>query len=182
MNINEYNYLNNYNEIKHLYENFPKIKKFINENNTTNIMNNIDKFITYFKNDFIIDKAEQTFIISCIFEYDLFKKTIINKMNQKLFKEIIVKKITENLSDISEYSDVIETSVMLCNLKIEDETKINHNYSIIKKIIKTKEIKYNYCFLFDNIKYYKSDIDKIKSYAAFIDVILGDFLSTKTYY
>ena len=50
MNIDNYNYLSNFSDILYIYNNFDKVKEFINKYNNNNIMDNINKFITLFKN------------------------------------------------------------------------------------------------------------------------------------
>lgn len=182
MKIEKYKKIKNYEDIYYLYNSYNNIKDFIDENISDNLIKNINKFIKYFKNDFKISKEEQKFIYSCFFEYDYFKKAIKIKINKNKFKKIIVEKVMETLNDISKYSDIIENTIILCNLKNNIKNNTNHNYKVIKKIIKSKSIGNNYCFLFDNIKYFKEDINKLKSYATFIDLILDDYLETKSYY
>lgn len=182
MNIQKYTYLSKYEDISYIYEKFENVKKFIDNNSSNSIMTNLNKFITLFYNDFKFDIYEQRFIISCLFEYDYFQKIILTKVNNNNYKKTIVQKVIENLNELANYSNIIEQSTILCNFKENNPKDLNHNYNIIKKIIKTKKTNFNYCFLFDNIKYFKNDKNKLNNYINFVNDILNEYLDSKTYY
>ena len=182
MDIIKYKNLSNFEDIKFIYEKFRDAKKYINDNHSDNIMNNINKFITFFINDFKIDQIEQRFIISLFFQYDYFIKEINNNITLPIYRKIIVNKVLTTLNELKKYSSLIDNSIILCNFKENNKKNINYNYSIIKKIIKSKETKNNYYFLFDSIEYFKNDSNKLRSYIVFIDMMLNDYLNTKSYY
>lgn len=167
-------------DIDYIYEKFPKAKEFIDNNNIS--ISNIDKFITLFKNNFKIDKTELRFIISCFLEYDYFQKEIKNKLTKKSFEKIVVNKVIQTLKELSDFIDIVEDSVILCNIDLENEEKIHQNFLIIKKIIHQQKNINNYYYLFDNPNYFKSDINKITTYASIVDIILNDYIESKSYY
>lgn len=172
--------LKNKNDIEYIQKNFKNAKEFIDNNN--NIINNIDKFITLFKKNFKIDKIEQGFILSCFLEYNYFQEEIKNKLTKKNFEKIIVKKVEQTLKDLTYYSDIIKESILLSNIDIDNEKRIHQNFLIIKKIVQQQKDVNNYYYLFDNLNYFKNDINRIKTYASFIDIILTNYIETKSYY
>lgn len=185
MDLEKYKKLKNYNDIKYMYDKFSPVKQFITNNHDVSsiIINNLNKFISYFKNEFKTTYNETQFIVSCFFEFDYFKDALLDKMNLIIFKKIIVRKIIEMLNETANNSSNIENALILCGLYIDDYSKkISHNYSIIKKIMKTKDIDCNYCYLFDNIEYFNNDSTKLNIFISFIEIILNNFIDTKSYY
>ena len=176
--IEKYKELQNYSDIKFLYNNYNHIKDFIDNNNYDIIINNLNTFITIFKEEFKIEKYESNFIISCLFEQNYFQDTLLKKINFNIFKKLIVRKVIETLNDISNENDIIEFKVLLCGFYLNNyNKKINNNYNIIKNLIYNKKIKSNYCYLFDNIKYFNNNKQKKDNYLLFITLIIDDYLS-----
>lgn len=165
------NYKNvvNKNEFRAIYK---KNKNYF-DNNNINIINNLDNFISYFKEEFKIEEHELAFIINIFLELDYFNDILKDKITHDIFKYIITKRVTEVLSIASKESKKIKKLVKKTNLNIKHNNKhIDKNYEIIKEIIERKKIKYNYCYLFDDIKYFSDNPNKKENYFLFISLIL----------
>ena len=176
--IENYKNLTNYLDILFLYENYNHIKKYINNNNI--IIDNLNTFITIFKKEFNIEKYETYFIISCLFEYNYYQNALLKKMNIEIFKEIITKRVIETLKDATKESDNLKYKVKACKIKLNNnKNNIDNNYNIIKNLIKYKKTKCNYCYLFDNIKYFNYNKIKKEAYILFISIIFDDYLSSQ---
>ncbi len=165
------NYKNvvNKNEFRAIYK---KNKNYF-DNNNINIINNLDNFISYFKEEFKIEEHELAFIINIFLELDYFNDILKDKITHDIFKYIITKRVTEVLSIAAKESKKIKKLVKKTNLNIKHNNKhIDKNYEIIKEIIERKKIKYNYCYLFDDIKYFSDNPNKKENYFLFISLIL----------
>lgn len=171
------NKLNNNNEIENIYTNSKIAKQYLKEKDNINIINNLDKFISYFKNEFEIDNYELCFITSILFECPYFIQCLTKNLDYIAFKSIIVNRICSILSAASGESKEINLLVKKTKLKINNYQEcIDNNYIIIKKIFEKKAIKFNYCYLFDDIKYFNDDLAKKENYFYFIKTILTDYL------
>lgn len=172
--IKKYN-LKNYEDIKFIYQTYVYAKLFIDNHNDINSISNLDEFITLFSQEFKIDVHEYRFIISCLLEYDYVITTLTKKMNFKIFKKIIVRRVIDTLNDASK-SPLIKSLVNDTGLYMKIYSlKIDENYKIIKTIIEKKKTKFNYCYLFDNIKYFQENAGKLENYFRFVSMILYDF-------
>lgn len=172
--IKKYN-LKNYEDIRFIYKTYKHAKWFIDNHSDINSINNLDKFITLFSQEFKIDMHEYRFIISCMLEYDYVINALVKKMNFKIFKKIIVKRVIDTLNDASK-SPLIKSLLNNTGLYMKRYSlKIDENYKIIKAMIEKKKTKFNYCYLFDNIKYFEENPRKLENYFRFISIILYDF-------
>ena len=165
-----YNNIKNKEEMKAIFE---ANEKYFN-NNTINI-GNIDKFITFFKNEIKIDTYELRFIVSIFLELDYFKKYLSDDVELDIndFKSIITTRVTEILKKATNENNFIYALVDSIDLKLDNKKDdIEHNYKIVKNMINKNKIKYNYCYLFDDVKYFNDNPDKKNNYFLFLTMIL----------
>lgn len=168
--------LKNYEDILFIYNQTDYIKSFIDKKNNINIMRNLDVFITFLIEEFNIETHERCFIVTCFFEQKYFKKRLKKGINYDKFKKIIVNQVISVLVNASKYSNIIFILSRNCGLDLTNNRKnIVYNFEIIKLLILKKRIKFNYCFLFDNIKYFENDEQKLNNYLRFIEMFFYDY-------
>lgn len=157
-----------------IYERNKHVQDFIKQNkeNTSLILTNIDNFISFINKELTIEYNEYCFIIACLFEYDYFKDKFLTTINNEDFKYLIVRRVIDTLTDASLEDKKIKKLVKKCKFN----NNIDNSFNIIKNIISSKKIKCNYCYLFDNIKYFSYNKEKKEQYLYFIIVLLKDYL------
>ena len=122
-----------------------------------------------------IDTYELRFIVSIFLELDYFKKYLSDDVELDIndFKSIITTRVTEILKKATNENNFIYALVDSIDLKLDNKKDdIEHNYKIIKNMINKNKIKYNYCYLFDDVKYFNDNLDKKNNYFLFLTMIL----------
>lgn len=172
--------LKNYKDIEFIYNQKDYIKKYLTKHDNITIMRNLDNFITFIIEELKIEDYEYRFILTCLFEYKYFKKALNKEIDIEVFKKIIVRRVIDTLKDASKESLLIDSLTIDSGLYIKNyKDKIDENFEIIKEMINKKNVKFNYCYLFDNIKYFRDDPQKKENYFRFISIIFYDYFDNK---
>ena len=119
--------------------------------------------------EFAINKAFNVGLINedkLLIEYYLVTKKVLEDILKQNFTRQYVLEFTDKLLD---KPNKLKNLLNIINNKKDD---IEHNYKIIKNMINKNKIKYNYCYLFDDVKYFNDNPDKKNNYFLFLTMIL----------